>query len=267
MRLWRGLPGRVKSRVRAAASFGAFRLAMTICLLMPVFNEGTALADVLFNIRGRASDLGGVEVILVDDASHVPIDAATLPAPTSEFSYVLSRHEINLGQGAALETARQIALGRGPFDAYVTMDADGQHRPEDLKVLLQELRNGADVVFGNRFSGTSNVPLVREAVLRLAARFERSVTGLDLKDAHNGFRAFNRRALELCQITQGRMAHATEIKQRVSAGRRSDGLRVAEVPVSIRYSPGTLKKGQSTWGALTILKDLVFRSLFGDGQP
>lgn len=229
---------------------------------MPVFNEGSALVEVLRELRALASPLGGVEVILVDDSSQVPLDAAALPKPTSEFSFVLSRHEINLGQGAALETARQIALGRGPFEAFVTMDSDGQHRPEDLAALIHALRGGADVVFGNRFRGESNVP-----VLRAAAVFERRVTGLDLRDAHNGFRAFNRRALELCQITQGRMAHATEIKQRVSAARRSHGLRVAEIPVSIRYSPDTLKKGQSTWGAVTILKDLMFRSLFGDGMP
>jgi glycosyltransferase involved in cell wall biosynthesis len=240
---------------------------MTICVLMPVYNEGSALVDVLLDIRGVAGSLGGVEVVLVDDASQVPLDAATLPAPTSGFSYVLSRHEVNLGQGAALETARHIALGRGRYEAFVTMDADGQHRPEDLKVFLEALRGGADVVFGNRFRGESNVPMVRAAVLRLAAVFERVVTGLDLRDAHNGFRGFSRRALELCPITQGRMAHATEIKQHVASARRSHGLRVVEVPVSIRYSPDSLRKGQSTWGAVTILKDLVFRSLFGDGTP
>ena len=238
---------------------------MTICVLMPVFNEGPSVGETLLDIRGLAPTLGGVEVILVDDGSRLPLDRSLLPAPTPHFSCVLARHEINLGQGAALETARQIALGRGPFDAYVTMDSDGQHRPEDLPVLLQALRDGADVVFGNRFRGESNVPFVRKAVLLLAALFERSVTGLALHDAHNGFRAFNRKALELCPISQGRMAHATEIKQRVAAGRRSGGLRIAEAPVSIRYSHASLKKGQSSWGAFSILKDLLFRSLFGDG--
>jgi polyprenyl-phospho-N-acetylgalactosaminyl synthase len=238
---------------------------MTICILMPVFNEGSAVEETLFNIRGLAADLGGVEIVLVDDGSRLPMDVSLLPAPTSDFSCVLARHEINLGQGAALETARQIALSRGPFEAFVTMDSDGQHRPEDLKVLVQAVRNGADVVFGNRFRGESNVPFVRKVVLRLAALFERSVTGLALHDAHNGFRAFNRTALEYCQITQGRMAHATEIKQRVAAGRRLSGLHIVEAPVSIRYSDASLKKGQSTWGAFSILKDLVFRSLFGDG--
>lgn len=146
------------------------------------------------------------------------------------------------------------------------MDSDRQHGPEELKVLLQALQGGADVVFGNCFGGDSNAPFARK-VMRLAALFGRSLTGLGLHDAHNGVRAFNRRAFELCLITHGRMAHATEIKQRMAAGRRSGGLRIAEVPVSIRYSAGSMKKGQSTWGAFTILRDLVFHSLFGDGTP
>jgi glycosyltransferase involved in cell wall biosynthesis len=178
---------------------------------------------------------------------------------------VLLRHEINLGQGAALETARQLALQRGPFEAYVTMDSDGQHRPEDLQALVAAIQGGADVAFGNRFLGESNVPRTRKAVLQLATVFERIVTGLALKDAHNGFRAFNEKAIRLCVITQGRMAHATEIKQRIAAGKRQGGITIAEVPVSIRYSQATLGKGQSSLGAFSILKDLVYRYLFGDG--
>jgi glycosyltransferase involved in cell wall biosynthesis len=234
---------------------------------MPVFNEGPSVRETLVRLRELATELGGVEVILVDDGSQVPLSAAVLPEPTAAFSSVLLRHQINLGQGASLETARQVALSRGPFEAYVTMDSDGQHRPEDLSALLAALRNGADVVFGNRFLGQSNVPMVRKAVLQLATEFERRLTGLALKDAHNGFRAFNRKALELCVITQGRMAHATEIKQRIATAQRERGLSVAEAPVSIQYSEASMSKGQSSLGAFTILKDLVFRYLFGDGVP
>lgn len=57
---------------------------MTICLLMPVFNE-PSLGELLFNLRGLAPDLGGVEVVLVDDGSKVPLDASTLPPPTVKF--------------------------------------------------------------------------------------------------------------------------------------------------------------------------------------
>ena len=140
---------------------------------------------------------------------------------------------MNLGQGAALETARQLALAGRPFDAYVTMDADGQHRIEDLAALVAAVEAGADVALGDRFAGDSNVPAARRALIHGARLFERALTGLRLSDAHNGFRAFSRRALERVPIRENRMAHATEITRRISRARLS----VVEVPVSVRYTP------------------------------
>jgi polyprenyl-phospho-N-acetylgalactosaminyl synthase len=177
------------------------------------------------------------------------------------FTIVLARHPINLGQGAALETARQLALREAPFAAYVTMDADGQHAAKDAMALARAVTSGADVAFGDRFGGHSNVPPLRRVVLFLALAFERVLTGLSLSDAHNGLRAFSRRGIEAVPIRQNRMAHATEIKQRVSEAR---SLVVVEVPVSVSYSPETLHKGQRARGAADILRDLALAYLFGE---
>jgi hypothetical protein len=57
------------------------------------------------------------------------------------------------------------------------------------------------------------------------------------------------------------MAHATEIKQRVS---RAGPLRIVEVPVTVRYTPATLAKGQRALGAIDILRDLLQQYLFGE---
>jgi hypothetical protein len=171
---------------------------------------------------------------------------------------MMARHALNLGQGAALETARQLALREPPFDAYVTMDADGQHRIEDLAALVAAVEGGADVALGDRFRGDSNVPAMRRAIIHGARLFERALTGLRLSDAHNGYRAFSRRALEQVQIRENRMAHATEITRQISRERLS----VVEVPVSVRYSVETLEKGQRSLGAFAVLRDLFYRYLF-----
>jgi hypothetical protein len=57
------------------------------------------------------------------------------------------------------------------------------------------------------------------------------------------------------------MAHATEIKQRVS---KADQLVVVEVPVSVRYTAASLAKGQRSLGAVVIVRDLVLQYLFGE---
>jgi len=232
---------------------------MPVAILMPAYDEPGRLAATLAGVFGpRAEALGGVAVFLVDDGSDPPIDPAALPSPPPGSRLVLARHAVNLGQGAALETARQLALREPAFDVYVTMDADGQHRIEDLGALIAAVEAGADVALGDRFSGGSNVPGTRRALIHGARLFERALTGLRLSDAHNGYRAFSHRALERVPIRENRMAHATEITRRISSARLS----VVEVPVSVRYSKETLDKGQRSIGAFAILRDLFYRYLF-----
>jgi len=234
-----------------------------VAILMPVKDGGAALLATLAALRASSSDFGALTVFLVDDGSEAPVRLAELPAPTASFSIVLARHVVNLGQGAALETARQLALAEPEtFAAYVTMDADGQHLGSDALALALAIEDGADVAFGDRFAGDSNVPRGRRAVLVAARWFERALTGLRLADAHNGLRAFSRAALEHVRIRQNRMAHATEIKLLVSRA----PLTVVEVPVSVRYSRETLARGQKSSGAALILRDLVLQYLFGDSK-
>ncbi len=233
---------------------------MSTAILMPAFNEATALLRTLRALGDRGASLNGVTVFLVDDGSDPPIELEALPARTSPSSSRATRSTLARGPRAP-ETARQLALGTGPFDAYITMDADGQHRVEDVVVLAGAIAEGADVAFGNRFLGDSNVPRARRWVLRAARVFEQAVTGLRLADAHNGLRAFSRRALEQVTIRQNRMAHATEIKQRVS---RAGELVIVEVPVSLRYTRESLAKGQTSLGAVVIVRDLLLQYLFGE---
>ncbi len=241
---------------------------MTAAVLMPVYDDGAALARTLEALRAQTADFGELTVFVVDDGSQPAVDPESMPSPADGFRVVLARHAVNLGQGAALETARQLALREPPCSAYVTMDADGQHRVEDALALARAVQGGADVAFGNRFLGESNVPTARRLLLRAARFFERELTGLRLGDAHNGLRAFSRAALERVPIRQNRMAHATEITQRVSRA-CFDGDRplfIVEVPVSVRYTPESLARGQRSLGAFDILRDLLLQYFFGEPE-
>jgi glycosyltransferase involved in cell wall biosynthesis len=236
---------------------------VNVAVLMPTYDDAEALGFTLESLRVVAEEAGGLLVLLVDDGGRVPVCPADLPEPSPHFSLILVRHALNLGQGAALETARQLALREPACSAYVTMDADGQHRAHDALALARAIKSGADVAFGDRFRGDSNVPRARAALLLAARIFERALTGLSVSDAHNGLRAFSRRALEAIPIRQNRMAHATEIKLRVRDAR---SLVVVEVPVSVRYTPESLRKGQRAAGAADILRDLLSQYLFGESK-
>lgn len=230
---------------------------MRVAVLVPAFGEGSALARTLQRVSSVAPDVGGIRVYLVDDGSTPPIDLSDVPPRTSSFEVFAMRHVVNLGQGAALETARHCALAHD-HEIFVTMDADGQHDPSDLRALARAIEDGADAAFGNRFAGRSRVPLARTWLLLMARAFESVITGTIVGDAHNGYRAFSRKGIERIAIRHARMAHATEIRV------RARGLRSVEVPVTIHYSKDTLAKGQSSLGAVHVVRDLFLRFLFGD---
>ena len=171
---------------RAAGGTTLSGSGMLVAVLMPTFGEGEVPEQILAELRALAPGLGGLTVYLVDDGSPVALELARMPASSADFDVVLARHPVNLGQGAALETARQLACAEPRHAVFVTMDSDGQHRSEDLPRLVAAIRSGADVAFGNRFGADSNVPFGRRLLLQGARVFEFALTRLWLSDAHNG---------------------------------------------------------------------------------
>ena len=213
-------------------------------IVIPAFNEGAVIRDVISGVRQRFPN-----VVLVDDCSSDETGTMALQAGA-----VVLRHPVNLGQGAALQTGMRYALARGA-DYIVTFDADGQHQVEDIPVLIERQREtGADVIVGSRFLGSARgLPPLRRVVLKTAVLFMRLSSGVPMTDAHNGFRLFTRKAAGKIRIRQNRMAHASEIVEQIGALRLS----VAEAPVTIIYTERSLRKGQRLGNAFNIVWDMI----------
>ncbi|MCX8147045.1 MAG: glycosyltransferase family 2 protein, partial [Candidatus Woesearchaeota archaeon] len=168
---------------------------------------------------------------------------------------IVLRHIINRGQGASLKTGIDYSLQK-KADIIVTFDADGQHKPEEIKDLIRPIINKeADIVLGSRFLGKkSNVPFMKKIVLKLGVVFTFLYSGIWLTDTHNGFRALSRKAAEKIEIRQDRMEHASEIIDEI----RKKKLRYKEVPVTIMYSYYARQKGQSPLNSIKIAFRLVW---------
>jgi polyprenyl-phospho-N-acetylgalactosaminyl synthase len=214
-------------------------------IVIPAYNEAGAIGSVIATLKARWPNL-----IVVDDGSR---DATGEVAANAGVTVLT--HIVNRGQGAALQTGISHALARGA-QIIVTFDSDGQHRVEDVDVLIQPiLEDRADVVLGSRFLGsTEGLRLTRMLLLRGAVLFTRLTSGIRLTDTHNGLRALSRMAASRISIELDRMAHASEIIDKVGAA----GLRVVEVPVHIRYSDYSQRKGQSSLGAVRVLIDYLW---------
>jgi len=222
----------------------------TVWVILPAFNEASELAGVL---RGLSDT--GYSSVVVDDGSSDDTAAIAEESATS-----VLRHPVNLGQGAALQTGMTWALRQGAR-YLVHLDADGQHRAQDIERLLEPLRQGvADVALGSRFlrrEDRDRVPWPRRLVLRGGIAVNALLTGLWLSDAHNGLRALTREAAEKIRLRQAGFAHASEILDEI----RSNALRIVEVPVTVTYTARSLAKGQRGWNALNILIDFVIQKV------
>ena len=216
-------------------------------LIVPVFNEGAVVGEVLAEARRVFS-----RVVCVDDGS-TDESAARITASGA----TLVRHPLNLGQGAALQTGIEYALLDPDVRYFVTFDSDGQHLVRDVERMLEILRREpVDIVFGSRFLGEPvAVSGLKKLVLKTAVRYTNATSGVRLSDAHNGLRAFNRDVASALRLRMSGMAHASEIVAAVGKAK----FRYTEAPVTIVYSDYSRAKGQSLLNSVNILFDLIFR--------
>jgi glycosyltransferase involved in cell wall biosynthesis len=218
-------------------------------IVIAAYNEAGAIGGVVRELRASYP-----HVIVVDDGSpDATADEAQLAGAT------VLRHFVNRGQGAALQTGITYALAKGA-EIIVTFDADGQHDSADLPSIIAPVARGdVHICLGSRFleKRATEMPWLRRLVLRAAVLFTRLTSRVKLTDAHNGFRAFSRQAAQAVDIQLDRMAHASEIVDQFYAS----GLAYREVPVRIRYTEYSLRKGQRSSAALKVAFDYLLGRL------
>ena len=215
-----------------------------IFIVIPSYNEGAVIRQTILSLSNQ------YEIVVVDDASRDDTYARISDLPI----YYL-QHDINLGQGAALQTGMTFALQEGA-DIVVHFDADGQHNAGDITRFIHELENtNADIILGSRFLreiDRTAIPPLRRILLQAGRFVNGMLTGLWLSDAHNGFRVMNRHALSSIQLRENRMAHATEILMQI----KRQKLRYVECPTHIEYTEYSKVKGQRWQGSIDILVDV-----------
>ena len=225
-----------------------------ISVILPALNEAPAIGGVLRGIRAVADrrlphDL--FEIVVVDDGSSDGTGAIA----EAEGARVV-RHPYPIGNGAAVKAGMRAAGG----DVYVLMDADGQHRPEEIPKLLDALEHHAMVVGARQSDGHASLP--RKLANGLYNRFASYVTGRRIPDLTSGFRVVRagvaRRFLYLLPNT---FSYPTTI----TLACFKTGLPVSYVPIEARKREGKSKIRVLKDGArffLIILKIATFFSPF-----
>ncbi len=222
-----------------------------VVAVIPAYNEERRIGDVVRRAR-RFVD----RVIVVDDGSS---DGTAREAREAGAEVVA--HPVNMGKWAALRTGVRAALSEGA-DVIVTLDADGQHLPEEIPRLVSALE-GADVAAG--FRSREGMPMIRRLSNFITTNILRVLFGVRVRDSQCGFRAYSRRAAEILLQVKG-SGYEGETESLVLLARA--GMRFRDVPVSTIYAGEESKIRASRDIARfskTVLK-LLFRNRGGRGE-
>lgn len=226
-------------------------------VVIPAFNESRHIGEVVESIPAvivAGSERFATTVVVVDDCSNDGTQAAAEDAGAT-----VLRHVINSGAGAATRTGLRYAEKFGDELAYVvTMDADGQHASEDVVRLVQfATEYHAEMVVGSRLHPGNREAMPRHRTLgNKGLNFvSRVLFGIKVPDTQSGMRLLDSRVVsKVADYTIDRYGFCTEMLWLA----RRHGIDIAVMPISVRYSAETLAKGQSNWGVIGLVLDLLW---------
>lgn len=191
------------------------------CAIVPAFMEAQAIADVVRRIRRHVPD-----VIVVDDGS-----ADRTAAEAAAAGATVLRHEHNRGKGMALNTGFEYALNNG-FELIITLDADGQHDPDDIPRFLEaQARDNCPVLVGSRMADTAAMPVIRRLTNRCMSWCLSREMGQFVPDTQCGYRLYRREVLPYAMAESSRFAAESEVLLRLAAR----GIRISAVPIATIY--------------------------------
>lgn len=195
-----------------------------ILAIIPAFNEQESLPTTLRELAQVRPD---VDILVIDDGS---VDNTS--EITRSMGYPVITLPVNLGIGGAVQSGLHYALRHG-YDVAFQYDADGQHRPDQIHLIVDPiLSGGADMVLGSRFMTDTGykVSLVRGTLMWLLRALSSRAINQRITDNTSGFRAYGRRAIEFMTINCS--CDYPEVEAIIRLVR--SGYRYLEVPTSMR---------------------------------
>ena len=216
---------------------------MKTLVIIPAFNEEETLRGVILGIR---SFLSQADILVVNDGST----DSTGDIAREEGVLVLE-HPYNMGIGATMQTGFLYALNNG-YNIAVQIDGDGQHDARFITSLIKPILDGqANLVIGTRYlsDGGFKSTILRKLGIRFFTTIIWIFTGKKITDSTSGFRAMDRKGIEL--FSKEYPSDYPEVEALISAYKK--GLHFQEIPVTMRNRQG----GASSIGILSALYYMV----------
>ncbi len=206
-----------------------------IMVVIPAYNEADNLKELLPKMPSGIKNID-IGTLVVDDGSDDETAEVVL-----EYGHLVVFNYINRGGGAALRLGYDV-LKEARAQICVTMDADGQHSPEEIETLIMPILNDQyDFVIGSRIIGNRE----KDSLFRIAGVYFfgfliSTLLGKKITDPSSGFRAFKMDAMDSVHLYEDQY-HTSELI--IEAIKK--GIRIGEVPITIlKRKHGKSKKGR-----------------------
>ena len=221
---------------------------MKITVGIPAYNEEKNIAKIIVKLK-KMTD----QIIVCDDGS-----TDSTYAIAESLGVTVIKHPKNSGYGMAVRSiflkAREINA-----DILVTIDADGQHKIEDINKIIKPIVDGqADISIGSRFlKEDNNTPGYRKLGVKIITKVTNSSLSEKVTDAQSGFRGYNNKVLQSLTPSDSGMGISTEILIKSS----NIGLKIVEVPTEIQYEGDTSSQNPVTHGTEVLMSTLKYISI------
>jgi glycosyltransferase involved in cell wall biosynthesis len=215
-----------------------------IIAVIPAYNEELAIGSVVLRTKQFVN-----YVIVLDDGSH-DLTASIAEHAGAEVIRLSKNHGKSYAVLRGFDRARQLRA-----DVVVMLDGDGQHHPEEIpSVIAPILKGDADLVIGSRFLNDENkIPFYRTIGQKTLDRFTKMASSCEVVDSQSGFRALSSKALDHFTIEPTGYSIESAMISHLS----DKGIKIAEVPINVKYEvPHKHKKNFFTHG-MTILSNLI----------
>jgi len=216
-----------------------------VYIVIPAKDEANRISGVLHHIL----DAGFANIIVVDDGS-----TDNTSEVSRSFGVSVIKHLINLGAGAATQTGIEYAVSKGAA-VIVTIDADHQHLPSDIKGLVDKLtENSADIVIGSRFlNKTNEIPASRVFYNKVANVLTYLITGIKVTDSQSGMKALSADFAKKSKLYFNGFEFSVEMIRNIKV----NDAKMLESPISVIYTEDTLSKGQNLLTGIKMLAKLL----------
>tara|TARA_B100000029_G_scaffold158601_1_gene154026 strand:- start:2154 stop:3041 length:888 start_codon:yes stop_codon:yes gene_type:complete len=222
---------------------------MKITIGIPAYNEEKNIASIIVKLKQFADT-----IIVCDDGST---DSTSTIA--QNLGAIVINHPKNLGYGAGIKSIFEKSKEIGS-EILVTFDADGQHRVEDIKKVIQPIEDqSADIVIGSRFldNAKEKIPSYRKLGINIITKVTNSTLKEKITDSQSGFRAYSKKIISSLKISDIGMGISTEILIKSS----SLGYNIVEVPIIIKYDGNTSKHNPVSHGTSVLFSTLKYTSI------